>query len=172
MHLHHFFAIRGPAKQLRSDCGTNFGACKELGFTTDHVIQKYLNDHGCLWQFIFPHASYMGGAQERTIGITCKFLDIMLLQNKSIQLTHKVLCTLMAEVSAIINVRPLVLVSSDPETPLLLTPLTVTMEVIGEKYRLLKISSGYTENKSTFPICRKGANGWNHAIIFRLVIFS
>ncbi len=29
--LRRFFAIRGPAKQLRSDCGTNFiGACKEL----------------------------------------------------------------------------------------------------------------------------------------------
>lgn len=30
--LRRFFALRGPAKQLQSDCGTNFtGACKELG---------------------------------------------------------------------------------------------------------------------------------------------
>lgn len=29
--LRRFFALRGPAKQIRSDCGTNFvEACKEL----------------------------------------------------------------------------------------------------------------------------------------------
>ncbi len=121
--LRRFFAIRGPAKQLRSDCGTNFvGACKELSFLTDHTVQKYLSDQGCSWQFNPPHASHMGGAWERMIGITRRILDSMLLQNKSIHLTHKVLCTLMAEVSAVINARPLVPVSSDPETPLLLTP--------------------------------------------------
>lgn len=32
--LRHFFAIRGPTKHLRSDCGTNFiGASKELGLS-------------------------------------------------------------------------------------------------------------------------------------------
>ncbi|XP_061412837.1 uncharacterized protein LOC133345833 [Lethenteron reissneri] len=47
-----FFAIRGPAKQLRSDCGTNFaGACKELKINTENVnddsVRKYLCDQGC-----------------------------------------------------------------------------------------------------------------------------
>ncbi|VDI06437.1 Hypothetical predicted protein [Mytilus galloprovincialis] len=37
-------------------------------------------------------------------------------------LTHDVLNTLMAEVSAIVNSRPLVPVSTDPENPLILTP--------------------------------------------------
>lgn len=36
--LRPFFALRGPAKQLRYDCGTNFiGACKELGM--DKMVQ-------------------------------------------------------------------------------------------------------------------------------------
>ena len=34
--MRRFFAIRGPAKQLRSDCGTNFiGACRELRMSAD-----------------------------------------------------------------------------------------------------------------------------------------
>ncbi|KAJ8014077.1 hypothetical protein DPEC_G00036510 [Dallia pectoralis] len=45
----------------------------------------------------------------------------MLLQGPS-HLSHEVLCTLMAEVTAIINARPLVSVSVDPDFPLILTP--------------------------------------------------
>lgn len=40
-------------------------------------------------------------------------------------LTHEVLTTLMAEVTAIINTRPLVPVSSDADAPLILTPSTL-----------------------------------------------
>lgn len=74
--LRRFFAIRGPARQLRSDCGTNFvGASKELGFhkmAKEPVVQEYLRDHSCTWEFNPPHASHMGGAWERMIGICPK----------------------------------------------------------------------------------------------------
>ncbi|TWW54646.1 hypothetical protein D4764_0155010 [Takifugu flavidus] len=39
-----------------------------------------------------------------------------------VHLTHEVLCTVMAEVTAIINARPLLPVSSDPENPFILSP--------------------------------------------------
>ncbi len=56
--LRRFFTIRGPAKQLRSDCGTNFvGACKELkmeSITDDRRVQEYLSDKGCFWVFNPP----------------------------------------------------------------------------------------------------------------------
>ena len=56
--LRRFFAIRGPAKQLISDCGTNFiGACKELGMSQnqpDATVQRYLNQQGCSWVRIPP----------------------------------------------------------------------------------------------------------------------
>ncbi|XP_056110281.1 uncharacterized protein LOC130087825 [Rhinichthys klamathensis goyatoka] len=118
--LRRFFALRGPAKKLISDRGTNFiGASKELGM--DKALQLYLNDQGCSWEFNPPHASHMGGSWERMIGIAQRILDSMLLQSK-VQLTHDVLCTLMAEVSAIINARPLLPISSDPDNPFILSP--------------------------------------------------
>ena len=125
--LRRFFALRGPAKQLRSDRGTNFvGASSELGMRPDDPSQtntlRYLHDNGCTWEFNPPHASHMGGVWERMIGVTRRILDSMFLQTKHTHLTHEVLCALMAEVSAIINARPLVPVSSDPSSPMLLTP--------------------------------------------------
>ena len=49
----------------------------------------------------------------------------MLPEVPSKRLTHEILTTLMAEVAAIVNARPLVPVSSDPEVPEILTPATL-----------------------------------------------
>lgn len=56
------------------------------------------------------------------IGIARHILDCMLLEQRKSCLTHKILTTLMAEVVTIMNARPLIPVSSDPESPLILTP--------------------------------------------------
>lgn len=100
----------GPAKQLRLDWGTNFiAACAALGMVPpderQNSIPKYLHNNGCTWEFNPPHASHMGGAWERMIQVTCRILDALFLQNKYTQLTHEDLCTLMPEISAIINTR-------------------------------------------------------------------
>lgn len=58
--LRRFFAVRGPAKQLRSDRGTNFiGASKDLRFAAegDATVGNYLLTQGCTWVFNPPHAS-------------------------------------------------------------------------------------------------------------------
>ncbi|XP_038583451.1 uncharacterized protein LOC119909340 [Micropterus salmoides] len=125
--LRRFFSIRGYAKQLRSDCGSNFvGAFKELKMDSqghgDSSIEDYLLQQKCTWVFNPPHSSHMGGAWERMIGVARRILDSMLLQVGPSKLTHEVLVTLMAEVSAIVNARPLIPVSTDPEAPLILTP--------------------------------------------------
>ncbi|XP_074518426.1 uncharacterized protein LOC141784488 [Halichoeres trimaculatus] len=122
--LRRFFSVRGPAKLLRSDRGTNFvGACKELGFSTENsTVKSYLNDKGCSWLFNPPHASHMGGSWERLIGVARRILDGMLLQTGPTRLTHEVLSTFMAEVMAIMNARPLVSISTDPDMPEVLTP--------------------------------------------------
>ncbi len=48
------------------------------------------------------HSSHMGGLWECLNGITRRILDSVFLQLKT-RLTHEVLCTLMAEVTAISN---------------------------------------------------------------------
>lgn len=78
--LRRFISIRGPVKQLRSDCGTNFlGACKELGITSKHCnnqeIQDFLSKNKYTWIFNPPHSSHMGGSWERMIGIVKRILD-------------------------------------------------------------------------------------------------
>lgn len=62
--LRRFFAIRGPSKQVHSDCGTNLtGACNELEFhkvMKESKVQRYVNSQGCTWDFNPPHSSDMG----------------------------------------------------------------------------------------------------------------
>ncbi|XP_036952753.1 uncharacterized protein LOC119018863 isoform X3 [Acanthopagrus latus] len=125
--LRRFFSIRGPAKLLRSDRGTNFvGACKELHINTDDTaVRNYLQEKGCSWVFNPPHASHMGGSWERLIGVARRILDALLLQRGPTRLTHEVLSTLMAEVMAIINARPIVPISTDPDMPAVLTPAMI-----------------------------------------------
>ncbi len=130
-----FFAIRGPVRQFRSDCGTNFvAASKELGFSKvakDPEMKKYLTSCSCSWEFNPRHASHMGGAWERLIGVVRRILDSMLMQYGSRPLSHEVLSTFMAEISAIINARPLVPISSDPDSPLILNPAMLLTQKVG-----------------------------------------
>ena len=125
--LKRFIAIRGPVKQIRSDRGTNFvGAVKELGIQTitdeGGPVHSFLAQQGCTWIFNPPHASHMGGAWERMIGVVRRILDVMIANHHYKHLTHEVLSTFFAEVCAIVNSRPIVPVSTDPENPFVLSP--------------------------------------------------
>ena len=124
--LRRFTAIRGPVQQFRSDRGTNFiGAINDLSilphFTEDTTVKNYLAESGTTWIFNPPHASHMGGAWERLIGIARRILNAILLRDRG-NLTHEILSTFMAEVTAIMNARPLTSISYDPESTCLLTP--------------------------------------------------
>ncbi|XP_071161031.1 uncharacterized protein [Mytilus edulis] len=64
----------------------------------------------------------MGGVWERMFGVSRKILDSMLLREGSKTLTYEVLYILLLEVTAIVNARPLVPVSTDLESPCVLCP--------------------------------------------------
>jgi len=111
---------------IRSDRGTNFvGAAQELKLNVINVedgpVSKFLHNSDITWIFNAPHSSHMGGVWERMIGLARRILDNMLSNVPGRTLTHEVLATLMAEVTAIINSRPLAPISSDPND-VLITP--------------------------------------------------
>ncbi|XP_052810470.1 uncharacterized protein LOC128238519 [Mya arenaria] len=131
--LRRFIAIRGKVKIFRSDRGSNFvGATDHIGVHTINVengqVKDFLSKSGSLWIFNAPCSSHMGGVWERMIGVSRRILESML--SNTHNLTHDVLVTLMAEVSAIVNARPIVPVSSDPDCPQILSPSALlTMKI-------------------------------------------
>ena len=137
--LQRFFVLRGRAKQIRWDRGTNFvEAHSELQQVTKELQQgkvgQYLRDQEYEWKFNPPHASHFGGALERQIGTIHRVLDAMLLELGPSQLTHELLTTLMAEVSAIVNARPNAAIPSDVGNPLPMSPamlLTMKLRPVG-----------------------------------------
>ncbi|KAJ8364936.1 hypothetical protein SKAU_G00137670 [Synaphobranchus kaupii] len=135
--LRRFLSIRGPVKRIRSDRGTNFvGACKELKVPSNDIqVQRHFSEQGCTWSF---NSSHMGGAWERMIGLARRILDSMFLQLGFTRLTHETLTTLMAEVAAIMNARPLTSVSTDSADPVLLTPSTLLTQKVGTQGQMEK----------------------------------
>lgn len=134
--LRRFIALRGSVKEIRSDRGTNFvGSVDHLDVNSINVeegpVHNFLEDKQTVWIFNPPHSSHMGGIWERMIGITRRILDSMILEVQSKDLTHEVLTTFLAEVCAIVNGRPIVPVSSDPESPLILSPAMILTQKSG-----------------------------------------
>ena len=121
-----FIPRRGQVKTLRSDKGTNFiGAGKELKKELDNLMHANDSIQGSMlsreisWTFNPPHASEFGGVWEREIRSVRKILDALLVQQA---LTDESLHTLLCEVEAVMNSRPLTHVSSDHRDPSPLTP--------------------------------------------------
>ena len=125
--LRRFISLRGHVKEFYSDRGTNFvGAVSEMGLNKINVedteCKRFLYQHGTVWRFSAPHSSHMNGAWERMIGIARRILDSMFSSTDCKSLTHEVLCTLMAEVTCIMNSRPITTVSNDSSSPTDLSP--------------------------------------------------
>lgn len=132
--LRRFFALRGHAKLLRCDRGTNFvGAKTELKDASSELneekVKKFVTESGCEWELNPPHASHFGGVWERQINTIRRVLDAMFAELGRTQLTHELLITLMAEVVAIVNARPITALPSDPDDPRPLSPaMLLTMK--------------------------------------------
>ena len=119
-----FMCRRGQVRHLRSDNGTNFvGAERELRealSAIDHSkIQSALLQKGIDWSFNTPGASHHGGVWERLIRMVRKVLFSVLQQQS---LDDESLHTILCEVEAILNDRPITKVSDDVNDLEALTP--------------------------------------------------
>ena len=121
--LSRFSSIRGTARFIRSDRGTNFvGACNELAGINLGKVSSTLGEKNITWVMNSPHSSHHGGIWERRIGSVRRVLEGALLQLGKRGLTRDDFITLLSEAAAVVNNTPLWAVSSDTSDPLPLSP--------------------------------------------------
>ncbi|XP_062705397.1 uncharacterized protein LOC134287511 [Aedes albopictus] len=126
--LHRFTARRGVPREIHSDNGSNFrGARNELHelfeLFRSEALGNEINDF-CLpreisWHFIPPEAPNFGGIWEAAVKSAKFHLKRTL---KDARLTFEKYVTVLVQVEAILNSRPLYSVSSDPGDPEVITP--------------------------------------------------
>ena len=132
--LRRFVSLRGPVREIRCDRGTNFvGAANEFRNVRTQNVGQFLRSHGCDFKFNVPSASHMAGSWERLIRSVRNVLTPMLSQQGQ-QLDDEGLRTLLCEVTAIVNCRPLTAEdSNDIKSCIPITPhqlLTMKTEVV------------------------------------------
>ena len=118
-----FICRRGKPEIIRCANATNFVAGqKELRAViadwNSRKIEEFLRQKCILWKFNPPAASHMGGVWERHIRYVRNVLRFVL---KEQTLDDESLATVMCEIEAIINGRPITVVSDDAKD---LNPLT------------------------------------------------
>ncbi|KAK0155297.1 hypothetical protein N1851_002355 [Merluccius polli] len=121
--LRRFVSRRGQVTHLWSDNGTNFvGAERELrdalAALNQDRIQGVLSQVGIRWNFNPPTGSHHGGVWERMIRLIRRVLSSVLRQQT---LDDDGFHTMLCEVEAILNDRPITKLSDDPND---LEPLT------------------------------------------------
>ena len=119
-----FCSIRGRPSCVYSDNATNFqGAAKELqalkALETDPEVINDLSSHGVTWKFIPSGSPHHGGLWESAVK-SMKHHMIRVIGNNV--LTFDQLDTLLCQISACMNSRPLHPQSTDPEDFSYLTP--------------------------------------------------
>ncbi|XP_048481754.1 uncharacterized protein LOC119693943 [Plutella xylostella] len=124
MALRRMIGRRSTPSVIWSDNGTNLRGCDaELRQSIRELNTEKLREDGLSrgieWRFIPPGAPEMGGAWERMIRTVKTALKVALKERAP---HRETLSTLLVEVEALVNSRPITHVSTDPNYPEALTP--------------------------------------------------
>lgn len=122
-----FVSRRGHCSEIWSDNGTNFvGASKELRSLVANErssvcleIRSWLSDNSTTWHFIPPHAPNFGGLWEAGVKST-KFHLKRVIGDST--LTFEEMTTLLNQIEACLNSRPISQLPNNPNDPMPLTP--------------------------------------------------
>lgn len=119
-----FAARRGHCAHLYSDNGTNFTGAdvemqKAIATWSKSETLDFIQSKGTEWHFITPAAPFQGGLWEAAV----KTMKHHLRRVMGIQkFSYEVLSTLLAEIEACMNSRPICAMSDDPMDQIALTP--------------------------------------------------
>ncbi|XP_055315884.1 uncharacterized protein LOC129575818, partial [Sitodiplosis mosellana] len=125
--LRRFIARRGEIKTINSDNGTNFVAANRLLHELTIIEKEEFNDEvanelttqGIMWKFSPPAAPHFNGLVEAGVKTIKTHLKRALGEQK---FTFEELSTLLAQIEAAANSRPLTPMSCDTNDSTILTP--------------------------------------------------
>lgn len=122
--LRRFVGRRGPVGRMYSDNGTNLvGAFRQL-----EDIQAQIHERSMEWTFIPPLAPHFGGLWEAGVKSMKTHLKKIL---KDSLLTIEEMSTVLVQVEAVLNSRPLCPMTNSPEDLDVLTPAHF---LVGQQY--------------------------------------
>lgn len=126
--LQRFVSRRGLVEHLYSDNATNFeGANNELQRLAElfrneqhqQGLEAFCTQRGIKWSFIPPRSPHFGGIWEAGVKSVKLHLKRILAEHN---LSYEQFSTVLAQIEAILNSRPLIPVSDDPSDVRAITP--------------------------------------------------
>lgn len=130
--LRRFMALHGTPSLIVSDNALAFkkaSRCLNALWKSlrSETVQNYFGHKGINWDFNIPRAPWWGGFFERMIGVTKTCLRRSM---KAQKLSLMNFITLLHEIAAIINQRPLTRVTTEIDEPQALTPAQFLSPVV------------------------------------------
>ena len=148
--LRRFIARRGTPSLIVSDNASQL----KLGYAliesiwksvaNSSEVQSYVANKHITWKFITEYAPWKGGYYERLVGLTKRSLRKALSTTK---VTRTELLTLIVEIEAVLNSRPLVYLDNDINSGTALTPAHFLS--INHKAGIPEIEISYMPNQDT-----------------------
>lgn len=125
-----FISSKGTPSTIISDNATQFGlAAKTISeiwnnLNSDPTITKYFSTEKIQWKFITPYSPWSGGIYER-LNLEIKKAFKRTVGRKLLNMEEIV--TLIKEIEAVLNSRPITYIYEDIDSPTILRPIDIIM---------------------------------------------